>query len=358
MENSNERPYVFNLNKTINSLVLVVSMGILAHLIFLLITNDQNIFQYLSRIKLPYLLLIILCLLCNWFGHALRLVIWTRYLGQQFRFLDALRIAIYTELGAAVTPTIIGGGPIKLALMIKNKLSTGKAGFLTLLNGLEDFIMYSTVMLIGFFHARDSIFRILASIFSGLKSNFISILGSVLFLYVLHKILMRFPFFRDMHYIPGKYRQAWNRMMLELKSGWHEMLASFNKVRKDGLRYLLVSLVVLFTQWTIRFSVLIILLTALDIDFKPFQVYIQQWIVYLTMVFIPTPGASGGAEATFFLLFEKQLPKDLLPLIISTWRFFMYYLMLFLAVSLVQFIRFPGQPESSTDNNSSSTNTQ
>jgi uncharacterized protein (TIRG00374 family) len=119
------------------------------------------------------------------------------------------------------------------------------------------------------------------------------------------------------------------------------MLDCFNQVRKNGLGYLLLSLVVLFTQWTIRFSVLLILLTALDIDFEIFQIYIQQWIVYLTMIFIPTPGASGGAEATFYLIFEKSLPKDLLPLITSTWRFFMYYLMLLFAVCIVQFTSIP-----------------
>ena len=127
------------------------------------------------------------------------------------------------------------------------------------------------------------------------------------------------------------------------------MVSCFSQVRKNGLGHLLLSLTVLFVQWTIRFSVLIILLTALEIDFKIFQMYIQQWIVYLTMIFIPTPGASGGAEATFYLIFEKNLPRDLLPLITSTWRFFMYYLMLFFAVFIVQFTSIPGPSKEMTE---------
>ena len=331
----------FNLDKTINSLVIVISFGIVAHLIFLLLTNEQNVFAYLSRIKIPYVILILCCLLYNWFGHAVRLVIWTRYLGHQFKYRDALRIAVYTELGAAITPTIIGGGPIKMALLIKNKLSTGKAGFLTLLNGLEDFIMYSTVVIIAFFHARNSIFRIFRSIIQSAKENrsgFALIFLSLIILYLLFKYI---PFLKEYRFIPSKYRKAWSRLIHEFKGGWKEMIASFNQVRQNGLRYLLVSLTILFTQWLCRFSVLIILLVALDIDFKAFQVYLQQYIIYLTMMFIPTPGASGGAEATFYLIFEKQIPKDLLPLIMTTWRFFMYYLMLFLAVFLVQFVKYP-----------------
>ena len=133
---------------------MVIGIGIVAHLVFLLLTNEQNVFEYLSKISLPYLLLIIICLVSNWVGHTLRLMIWTRYIGQPFTFRDSLRIAIYTELGQSITPTIIGGGPLKMALMIKNKLSTGKAGFLTLLNGVEDFLMYCTVLVIGLFSCQ------------------------------------------------------------------------------------------------------------------------------------------------------------------------------------------------------------
>lgn len=268
-------------------------------------------------------------------------MIWTRYLKQQFKFRDALRIAVYTELGAAITPTLIGGGPIKFALLLKNKLSTGKAGFLTLLNGLEDFIMYCTVVVVAFFHARASIFKILKSIFQKATENIGRLLVIVAIIILIVYLFKKVEYLAKYHFIPQKYRSALSKIMSELKGGWHEMIHSFNQVRKDGLRYLLVSLTVLIVQWTCKFTVLIILLYALGVEFKPFQVYIQQWVVYLTMIFIPTPGASGGAEATFYLIFEKQIPRHLLPLVTSTWRFFMYYLMLFVAVFLVQFVKYP-----------------
>jgi uncharacterized protein (TIRG00374 family) len=340
LEGDLKKEYKFNLNRTINRLVIVVSIGIVMHLVFLLLTNEQNVFQYLHNIKIPYLILIICLLLYNWIGHATRIVIWTRYLKQQLKFKDALRIAIYTELGAAVTPTLIGGGPIKLGLLMKNGLSTGKAGFLTLLGGLEDFIMYTMVFIISFFHARESVFKIFSSIANSIKHNWVRVSIILTILLVIYWILESFDLLKGRSLIPKKYRKSWSKFIQELKGGWHEMLASFNKVRKDGLRYFIVSFIILISQWMSRLSVLVILLWALGIAFKPFQVYIQQWIVYLTMIFIPTPGATGGAEATFFLLFEKQIPKDLLPLIISTWRFFMYYLMLFLSVFLIQFFKF------------------
>lgn len=336
-----------SIEKNINKLVLVVSFGIVAHLVFLLMTNDKNVIQYLSNIKLPYLLIILCLLLYNWVGHATRMVIWTRYLKHQLPFKSTLRIAVYTELGSSITPTLIGGGPIKLGLLIKNGLSTGKAGFLTLLNGLEDFIMYTTVFIIGFFYAKKSIFKIFESIGQLISSKWEYVLGVVAFIILIRWAFKNIKALQQISILPLKYKRAWAKMKVELQRGWTEMLQSFNQVRKDGLRYFLLSFTILITQWISRFSVLAVLLYALDIDFQPFQIYIQQWIVYLTMIFIPTPGATGGAEATFFLLFEGEIPKDLLPLIVSTWRFFMYYLMLFLAVFLIQIVKFS---DSNTNN--------
>ncbi|MBT8189127.1 MAG: flippase-like domain-containing protein, partial [Bacteroidia bacterium] len=164
MENNLISSYKFNLEKTINRLVIVISIGIVAHLIFLLLTNDRNIFQYLHEIELKYVFLILLLLPMNWIGHGARLTLWTHYLKTRIRYKQGLKIAIYTELGQAITPTLIGGGPIKMALLIKNGLSTGKAGFLTLLGGFEDFLMYCTVFIVAFFHARQEVFKILGSI--------------------------------------------------------------------------------------------------------------------------------------------------------------------------------------------------
>lgn len=318
--------------------MIVVSIGIIAHSVFLLLTNDQNIFQFLSYIKLRYLFLILIVLSFNWIGHALRIVLWTTYLKQKISFKQSLKIAIYTELGAAVTPTLIGGGPIKLGLLIRNGLSTGKAGFLTLLSGFEDFIMYLLIFLISCIHAKKSIGRILSSISQAIQDNWILISLLIIAIFIIRFVLIRTN--TSIGYIPKKYKPAWDKFKKEILGGWQEMKSTFGQLTKNGYGYLAVSFPILLLQWTSRFTVLIILLYALGIQFRPFDVYLQQWIVYLTMIFVPTPGATGGAEATFFLIFDGEIPKDLLPLVISTWRFFMYYLMLFSSVFIIQFFRF------------------
>lgn len=339
MEKADGQVYQFNLDKTINRLVIVVSIGVIAHLVFLLLTNDRNVFQYLAEIELYFVLLILIFLSFNWIGHACRIMIWTNYLKQPFKFKTGLKIAIYTELGAAITPTLIGGGPIKMGMLIKHGLSTGKAGFMTLLNGCEDFIMYTSVFLIACFHARASVVKILESIWGFINTHWTNILLLIILIFLFSLIKKRTPWLNRLRIIPSKYDGQWTKLKIELAKGWTEMINSFKRVIRDGLGHFALSFTIMLLQWISRFSVLVVLLYALGVDFKPFNIYIQQWIVYLTMIFIPTPGATGGAEATFFLLFDGDIPKDLLPLIVSTWRFFIYYLMLFASVIIIQYFR-------------------
>ncbi len=340
MDKTQATPPTFDLQKIINRLVIVVSIGIIAHLVFLLLTNDQNVFAFLSVLKFYHIIAIVGLLYFPWIGHALRMMIWTSYLEQRLSFRTCLKIAIYTELGAAITPTLIGGGPIKLGLLINNKLSPGKAGFLTIQGGVEDFIMYVSILIIGFFHIREKIMKILRTIGETIISNQFLILGIVtliVLLLILKALHISVPVYK---LVPGKIRKSWMHLVQELGHGWHEMIDTFKQVLKNGFGHLVMSFSILILQWMSKFSVLIILLSALDIDFKPFQIYLQQWIVYVTMIFVPTPGATGGSEASFFLIFGGEIPKTALPLIVSTWRFFMYYFLLFSAVALVQYFHF------------------
>ena len=83
-----------------------------------------------------------------------------------------------------------------------------------------------------------------------------------------------------------------------------------------------VSIIILFYQWFTKFTILAIILISLDIPFTWF------WHVHQTMDYLDGhadnthPGASGGAEAAFLVLFKGSLSGDLPNLIVSTWRFF------------------------------------
>lgn len=317
-------------------MVIIVSLGILAHLIFLLLTTDRSILSNISKIKVPYLFIIGFLSLVPWLGGALRLVIWTRFIKHPLEWKECLKTQIYTDLGGALSPTVIGGGPVKLGYLISKGMSPGKAGLLTALNGFEDFVMYVSIIIVSFFHIRDSFGKIFQSIGSFVTNHYPKIFVGII-LIVIIRFIIKFSKFQFSNLFPREYRLKIQRFLNDLSDNVSEMKSLAKEVGSRGKLRFLLSFTILMISWMARFSILLILLWSLGIDFKPFQMYLQQWIVYITMIFVPTPGASGGAEASFFLIFGGEIPKEILPLIVSTWRFFTYYFMLMSAVIFVQF---------------------
>jgi hypothetical protein len=62
---------------------------------------------------------------------------------------------------------------------------------------------------------------------------------------------------------------------------------------------------------------------------------VLQWLLFAIMAFVPTPGATGGAEGLFVLLFTGVLPRDALGTILIGWRFLDFYFTAILALGIL-----------------------
>jgi uncharacterized membrane protein YbhN (UPF0104 family) len=70
------------------------------------------------------------------------------------------------------------------------------------------------------------------------------------------------------------------------------------------------------------------LVAFLGAPVDPVLFFLLQWVVFTAMMFIPTPGASGGAEAAFYLVYSALIPAGIIGLATAGWRFFTFYLQL------------------------------
>jgi uncharacterized membrane protein YbhN (UPF0104 family) len=96
-----------------------------------------------------------------------------------------------------------------------------------------------------------------------------------------------------------------------------------------------ISFIATCLQWLCRYAILNCLILGLEIQTNHIGLFLRQWFVFAAMVFMPTPGATGGAELTFYYLFENVLPADLIAIVIAAWRFLTYYLIMLVAVLIV-----------------------
>ena len=58
-------------------------------------------------------------------------------------------------------------------------------------------------------------------------------------------------------------------------------------------------------------------------------------MVFVAMLFVPTPGGTGGAEAAFLLVFSNLIPRAAVGPAMAGWRLITYYFMLLVGVGLL-----------------------
>ncbi|KXK36323.1 MAG: flippase-like domain-containing protein [Saprospiraceae bacterium] len=336
-----------NLRKTVNRLILLISLGIAAHIIFVLSTTEKSLLSYLNRLDVWHVLIIMGLLFTPWSLYALRVYIWSKFLGEKITYRDLLRIVITSEMASAVSPPAVGGAPVKAALLLNYGFSAGSAGFLLAYGVIEDIIFYATGILFATFLSIGVIsdIKIAVGSFVSAHAMWMLIVIGILIVYISLLKSGRMP--RQLkltNYFSVGMKRKLVQFQSKLNEAFTDLRANFKIALQSGKLVMLVSISLLFLQWMARFSILLVILHAFGIDFDAIQMYLRQWIVYVTMLFIPTPGATGGAEAFFLLIFGHSIPKDISFLIVSLWRFCTYYLVLMMAVILYNVISFFFKP--------------
>ena len=73
-------------------------------------------------------------------------------------------------------------------------------------------------------------------------------------------------------------------------------------------------------QWSARYSVATAVIAFLGAPVRPLLYWVLQWATFTLMNAVPTPGAAGGAEAAFLVLYSPFIPPGTLGLATAGWR--------------------------------------
>ncbi|MBN1423946.1 flippase-like domain-containing protein, partial [Candidatus Fermentibacteria bacterium] len=281
-----------------------------------------------------YLCAAILLGFVPWLTHSLRLLVWTRFLGAKVSFRDLMAMVVGTELGSAVSPTAVGGGYVKLAMLVHRGIRPGAAASLMTLGSLEDGIFFafalpaalamrSTAPLGRGFHLGDALEA---------RARLVVMILSITAVFVAGVAA----------------RKVTHSLTLRLKAAWNDYIAVYRLILHHGKLRFGITLMLTGIQWICRYSVVSALLASLGVQVFPVRFFALQWVVFTLGVFVPTPGALGGAEAAFFLVYRSFIPENIVGIATAGWRFLTFYLQL--AVGLVVFgvlqTSFPAGPAS------------
>jgi glycosyltransferase 2 family protein len=328
------------LDRVFRAMLFIVPLGVLGNIVFSLAVTDRSLLASLAEFPRHYLLLAVALGLVPWFTNALRLMIWTDFLDHRIRFRDAFQITLAMDLGAAVSPTAVGGSLFKWGMLVQRGIRPGAAASITTLPTIEDGVFFAIALPLAIYYTASwdlPVFRDVAGRFEQNVPAVLLIAAAIaLVSWLAVRLLLGGGF--------GKRSQRRSlrlvvRLRRKLRSTWIDAREVFRLVLRGGKWRFALSFLLTAIQWTARYSVISALVAFLGAPVQPVLFWVLQWVVFSLMALIPTPGAAGGAEAAFFFIYSAFLPERVIGLATAGWRFLTFYLQLGLAAIIFFLLR-------------------
>lgn len=320
------------LNRLFRTTLLLIPIGVLGNVVFSFLVTDRQLLAGLPDLPRGYLFLAVALGLLPWITNSLRLLIWTRFLGHRLAFREALQMTLAVDLGSAISPTAVGGGFFKWGMLVQRGVAPGTAASLTTFPTIEDGIFFAVALPIAVVATASwdlPIFRMAAERLQAeapavvLTAAGIALLSWLAVRWILTGGLGSRTQRRSVQFLA--------RLRRRLRNVWIDAREVFRLIARRGKSRFALSMLLTAVQWIARYSVISALVAYLGYPVQPVLFWLLQWVVFTLMAMIPTPGAAGGAEAAFYLIYSALLPEQVIGLATAGWRFLTFYLQLGLA---------------------------
>lgn len=328
--------------KYIINILLIVTLTFVVLYFSLKDNTDEiiDIFNSLNPLAFGVCLIAIICY------HAIVgeiLTMFARFYNPNYQFRSGYLNALIAALFHGITPFASGGQFMQAYVFHEDDIDVGESASILLM----DFIVYQTTLVTytllcviiewnKFLSGQSSLYSLA---FLGFIINFIVILCIWIFARSLrmHKWLCEtgVNIVYKLHLIKNKEET------IEHINGY---LDKFNcEVKRLASKPNLIIKVVVanVARLTLYFSIPALCAWALKVPVS-FSLYVESIALasFICMInsFIPLPGASGGTEGTFILLFTGIVGRSNATCMMLVWRFVTYYFILL--VGLIAYVRF------------------
>lgn len=343
-------------NKTLENFkvwkaIIPVFIGfiVIIYLIFREIDKiDFSVLKF-SKLLIIFLIFTFLMMIFRDLGYIIRLRILS---SKALSWIKCFRIIMLWEFTSAITPSAVGGTSIATIFLWKEGLTVGNSTSIVIATSFLDELYFSIVFPLIFlifnlselFPKND--FYFLSLVINGNSLLIIAIIGYVIKL--LWTILMAYSIFKNPAFFGKLVKKIFKFRLLKKWLPSAEKMAidfeiSNKELKQKGLKFWIKTIIATFLSWTSRFLVLNFLLIGFVIItsestyytsfYEQIIIFARQLTMWIMMLILPTPGASGFAEIIF-----SGYMKDLIkiegfsPILAFVWRLITYYPYLLIGV--------------------------
>ncbi|WP_160671448.1 lysylphosphatidylglycerol synthase transmembrane domain-containing protein [Clostridium sp. C8-1-8] len=315
-------------SKILNLAVVIISAFIF--ITFFLFTKGlKALIDEIMTLNFSWLLTAIILIIAFWIFESLVIYVITKELHPiDDLFIKSIRFQIIGQFFGAITPFSAGSHPAQLYEMTESGIPIGIAGSISMIKFIIHQITNILILLMAFllrfnyFYSRVNYFLYLC--FSGLIVHIITMILAVLFLFshkltkklliLIFKILNRFKLLKNID-------SSYNKVEKELEN-FHENALLITKYKKMCMKASILTIL----QWLAFFSIPYCIYRSFGFNAEDIITMIAAQVFLVNfMVIIPLPGAEGGAEGGFYLIYGLFFKSGTIITAIFLWRLITYY---------------------------------
>ncbi|MFL5385959.1 MAG: YbhN family protein [Longimicrobiaceae bacterium] len=319
------------LDRLFRSAVVLVPIGVLANLWWTWYATDHGVFEHLDRLPRRYLALALALGLVPWVTNTTRMWLWARFMGLPLGWRDTLGVTLGGELAGSVVPTSSGNEVMRWGIFVQKGVPQGKAISIITLGWLEDSLFFVLAIPAAVVASRAWELPVLRAVGRQTRGKVTLILLVAVAVLLALRLAWGAVLIGTLGEGPRRRGLRWTA---RTRRRLARTLADVREVRRlvvaRGKRLFLLTVLITAVQWSCRYSVVTALayFLAPQAQVDPVLFFLLQWVVFTAMNFVPTPGASGGAEAAFVLVYSALLPASVIGIATAGWRFLTFYVQL------------------------------
>lgn len=320
---------------TIRGVATALLLSLIALLIILRLTKGHEFLPDLFRIK-PYALAWATGLVAlGWVLDAVRLMVLVLALGGRLGFWRAMKICLIGAFVSGVTPFDTGGEPLQIYLLHLEGMSPGTStAIITLKSLLSSFarLCLSLVIPLWLIIIKRSLElpRSLDVVLTCGLGLYVFLFVLVAFFIMRPEVALRFLEFTLYNRIAARIisKRTASSIIDRIRTEISEFRGALDRFRYEKRHAVGTVTLLSFVGWLLVFSIPIVILRGFGIDPPYAEALGFASLLYVASSYVPTPGASGAAEAGLAVLFSQMVPLHLLGIFVLAWRIFTYYLTL------------------------------
>lgn len=310
-------------------IILGMTLSVATILTFFLLTDGVATLQQIYRsLQYPWLLLAMAFVVVQWLFDAAGLHVLILQHQPNRRFFPSFITTMVGVLYSALTPSATGGQPMQIISLNKQGLETGKATSIIIIKtvlyqiAITLYALAMVVLQLPFFQQKVSSFSFIVLFAMAISVLFI---GGLL-LFTVNQKLTRKLGHGFIHLLSKlKLCRDEHRLHDRLEVQFEEFFIGAGALGNSWKRCVGVVLLTL-AQLTCYFIVPYCLYRSFGLNgVSVLRMIAATTFVYFASMFVPVPGASGGAEGSFYLFFAPFFPAGSIAPAMLLWRLMTYY---------------------------------